>query len=84
MEEAVRRMTTAPARRLGLEKRGQIVSGFYADLLLFDPERFKDLATYEKPKQLASGLDWMFVNGNPVLSEGKIQEPAVGKVLRRK
>ena len=84
MEEAIRRMTAAPAKRLGLEKRGQIVSGFYADLLLFDPERFKDLATYENPKQLASGLDWMLVNGEPVLSEGRIQETGVGKVLRRK
>ena len=84
LEEAIRRMTAAPAKRLGLEKRGQIVSGFYADLLLFDPERFKDLATYENPKQLASGLDWMLVNGEPVLSEGRIQETGVGKVLRRK
>jgi len=83
LEEAIRRMTAAPARRLGLEKRGQIVSGFYADLLLFDPERFKDLATYENPKQPASGLDWMLVNGEPVLSEGRIQETGVGKVLRR-
>ncbi len=83
LEEAIRRMTTAPARRLGFEKRGQIASGFYADLLLFDPERFRDLATYENPKQLASGLDWVFVNGKPVLSDGKVQEATAGKVLRR-
>ena len=71
LEEAVRKMTSTPAKRLNLKDRGQIAPGFYADLLLFLPERFQDRATFEDPKQFATGLDWVFVNGTPVIEEGE-------------
>ncbi len=82
IEEAVRKMTSAPARRLHLEDRGQIARGYYADILLFAPEQFKDTATFENPKQFATGLDWVFVNGIPVIEEGKLQERFPGRVLK--
>lgn len=82
IEEAVRKMTSAPARRLHLKDRGRIARGYYADVLLFAPEQFKDTATFENPKQFAIGLDWVFVNGIPVIEEGKLQERCPGRVLK--
>lgn len=74
--EAIRKMTSLPARRLGLRDRGLLAPGMAADILQFDPARFTDRATWENPKQLASGLTKILVNGC---------EPAsgAGKVLRR-
>jgi N-acyl-D-amino-acid deacylase len=82
IEEAVRKMTSAPAKRLGLKNRGQVTPGYFADLLLFDPETFQDTATFENSKQFARGLDWAFVNGIPVLEEGKLQETFPGQILK--
>lgn len=76
LEEAVRKMTSLPARRLGLKNRGTLEAGKYADILIFDPARFRDQATWEKPTQLAQGLSSVFVNGRPP------QEYA-GEILKR-
>jgi N-acyl-D-amino-acid deacylase len=81
LEEAVRKMTSVPAKRLGLKNRGQVTPGYFADLLLFDPETFQDTATFENSKQFAQGLDWAFVNGIPLLEEGKLQERFPGQIL---
>jgi N-acyl-D-amino-acid deacylase len=83
LEEAVRKMTSAPAKRLGLKNRGQVTPGSFADLLLFDPETFQDTATFENSKQFARGLDWVFVNGVPLIEDGKSKERLPGKILTR-
>jgi N-acyl-D-amino-acid deacylase len=84
LEEAVRKMTSAPARRLRLMNRGHILPDYYADLILFSPENFQDRATFERPAQLASGLDWVLVNGVAVVEEGKLCERNSGQILRRR
>lgn len=63
LEEAVRKMTGLSARRFGLERRGEIHVGFHADLVLFDPARVRDVATFENPRQVADGIDAVWVNG---------------------
>jgi len=83
LEEAIRKMTDAPARRLNLRNRGQIAEGCYGDILLFEKETLRDMATFENPKQVAAGLDWAFVNGVPVIAEGKLQERFPGQVIKR-
>jgi len=83
LEEAIRKMTSAPAKRLNLEGRGRIESGAYADVILFDPEHFRDKASYENPKQFASGLDWVFVNGKPLLRNGDVQNIHPGHLIRK-
>jgi N-acyl-D-amino-acid deacylase len=83
IEEAVRKMTSAPAKRLGLKNRGQVTPGYFADLLLFDPETFQDTATFQSPRQFARGLDWAFVNGIPLLEDGKLQERLPGQILKK-
>ena len=83
LEEAIRKMTSAPAKRLNLENRGRIGPGVYADLVIFSPENFRDNASFENPKQFASGLDWVFVNGKPLVKEGKLQEIYPGRMIVR-
>lgn len=71
--KAVRKMTSLPAKRLGLKDRGALLPGYYADLLLFDPAKFTDRATFQSPKQLATGLARVFVNGtDPRHHSGKL------------
>ena len=83
LEEAIRKMTSGPARRLKLKDRGQIAHGYYADILLFEPETFRDTATFENPRQFATGLDWAFVNGVPVVEGGKLQETFPGSIIKK-
>lgn len=84
IEEVVRRITSLPASRHGLVDRGQIATGYAADVLVFDPGRFVDLATVEQPDRLAEGLDWCFVNGEPVLESGVLQASKSGRFLKAK
>jgi N-acyl-D-amino-acid deacylase len=76
-------MTSLPARTFGLLDRGLIRAGFVADLVLFDPEKITDNATYEKPHQFTTGIDWVFVNGAPVIEEGKRNTRRPGRPIRR-
>lgn len=71
IEEAVYRLTGLPASNLKLNKRGQLREGYYADLVLFNPDTITDLATFEEPHQLATGVQHVFVNGTQVLKDGE-------------
>lgn len=83
LEEAVRKMSSLPAQRIGLYDRGLIRPGMAADLVLFDPAKVTDKADFLKPHQYAVGVDSVWVNGAPVLRGGKMTGQLTGKVLRR-
>lgn len=83
MEEAVRKMTSLPARRLGLTTRGEIRTGFFADLVLFDPSRISDRATFSSPHQFCEGVSMVIVNGQVVVEDGADTGATAGRVLRR-
>ena len=82
IEEAVRKMTSLPADRLGLADRGILRQGMKADVVVFDPATVKDMATYENPAQYSRGIDWVLVNGKPVVEGGKPTNALPGQVLR--
>jgi N-acyl-D-aspartate/D-glutamate deacylase len=76
-------MTSLPARTFGFRDRGMVREGYWADLVLFDPERVDDVATFEKPHQYSRGFDYVLVNGTVVAEDGKPTGAKPGKVLRR-
>src|SRR5207249_5582600 len=67
LEEAIRRLTSLPATNLGLNRRGWLARGFFADVVVFDPKTISDKATYEKPHRYSVGVKHVFVNGVQVL-----------------
>ena len=79
---AIRRMTSLPAKRMGLAQRGEIRDGDFADIVVFDPAKLHAPATFEQPKQLAQGMSWVLVNGVPVIADGGMTQALPGKVLR--
>lgn len=83
LEEAIRRMTGWPAERFGLPGRGQLRPGAFADLVVFDPERVIDRATYEKPDVPAAGIDLVMVNGLAVWRDGHSTGGCSGHVVKR-
>jgi N-acyl-D-amino-acid deacylase len=83
LEDAIRRMTSLPARTFGLTDRGLLREGLAADLVIFDPAKVQDKATYEQPHQYTEGFDYVLVNGRISVDEGKPLEPLWGRVLRR-
>jgi N-acyl-D-amino-acid deacylase len=82
LEEAVRRLSGLPAENLGLERRGRLTKGHYADVVVFDPNTIQDHATYDRPHQYASGVAHVFVNGTQVLKDGEHTDARPGRVLR--
>ena len=82
LEEAVRKMTSLPAGRLGLANKGRIAPGFAADMVLFDPETVADAATFAQPFALAKGIPHVFVNGVDVVCDGRVTGSLPGKCLR--
>ena len=82
LEEAIRRFTSLPASRMRLADRGVLNVGAWADVVVFDPAKVRDRATYEQPNQLAEGMDWVLVNGVPVIAQGKLTQNLPGKVMR--
>jgi N-acyl-D-amino-acid deacylase len=84
LEEAIRRMTQFPAANLRLERRGTLTPGYFADVVVFNPNTITDYATYENPKQLSSGVSHVFVNGIPVWVNGKHTGALPGRVIRGK
>ncbi|WP_460876846.1 N-acyl-D-amino-acid deacylase family protein [Rhodanobacter koreensis] len=82
LADAIHKMTALPAQRMGLAQRGMIKKGMWADIVIFDPAKLRAPATFEEPKQLAQGMDYVLVNGMPVIAKGKMTQALPGKVLR--
>jgi len=82
LEAAVRKLTRLPAERFGLRKRGRVEAGFYADLVLFDPERVEDRASFADPKQAPAGIAWVMVNGRISCEGTHLLETRAGRFLR--
>jgi N-acyl-D-aspartate/D-glutamate deacylase len=82
LPEAVRRMTSLPCERFGLAGRGRIAPGAFADLVLFDPERVADLASYAEPKRVSVGIELVVVNGAIALERGRHTGAGAGRALR--
>ena len=83
LEDAIRRMTSLPARTFGFRDRGLVAIGSVADLVLFDPSRVQDKATFQQPHQYTEGFDYVLVNGVVMVEDGKLTDARAGKVLRR-
>lgn len=82
LEEAIRRLTSLSADSLGIKERGRLVPGHYADIVVFDPAAIGDRATYDKPHQLAAGVETVFVNGALTVSGGKHTGAKAGRAVR--
>lgn len=83
LEEGVRRISSLTARQAGIADRGLIAAGYYADLVLFDPAKIADRATYESPHLPSAGVAKVWVNGIPVLDDGRVTGKRPGAVVRR-
>lgn len=83
LEEAIRRMTSLPARTFGFSDRGLVKAGFAADLVLFDPAKVQDRATFGNPHQYSEGFDLVLIDGVAVIDGGKHTGARPGKVLRK-
>ena len=83
-EDSIKKLTSGPASRLGLEKtRGMLKKGYFADIVIFDPETIKDTATYSDPYQAPVGIDYVFINGHCAIEKGKATGALAGKILRQ-
>ena len=82
LQEAIRRMTSLPAGNLKLEKRGKLYPGYFADVVVFNPDSVIDKATYEAPHQYSEGMSHVFVNGVHVLDHGRHTRATPGRVIR--
>jgi N-acyl-D-amino-acid deacylase len=83
LEEAIRKMTLLPARKLGLEGRGRLKAGMFADITIFDPEKVEDKATYAEPHQYPKGIEYVLVNGKIIIERSEHTNVLAGKVLRK-
>ena len=83
LEDAIRKFTSLPAERMRFADRGVLKVGMWADVVVFDPETVRDLATFDRPNQLSEGMRFVLVNGVPVIEEGKMTNALPGRVLTR-
>jgi N-acyl-D-amino-acid deacylase len=83
LETAIHKMTGLTAKTFGLADRGVLRQGMAADLVIFDPERVEERATWERPMQAAAGIDAVFVNGSAVWRDGRPTGARPGQVLKR-
>ena len=83
LEEMIRKSTSLTASTFGIQKRGEIKAGYYADILIFKPEELKDNATFEIPNQLSEGMKWIIINGKLVVENGIYNKKLVGRSIRR-
>ena len=82
LEEAIRKLTSLPTSNLGIEERGRLAEGFFADVVVFDPATIIDNATYDEPHQLATGVAHVFVNGVQVLEDAQPTGEMSGRFVR--
>jgi len=82
LEDAIRKFSALPAQRMRLADRGVLKKGMWADIVIFDPATIRDRATFENPNQLSEGMEYVLVNGVPVIDNGKQTESLPGRVLR--
>ena len=82
LEDAIRKFSALPAQRMRLTDRGVLKAGMWADVVVFDPATVRDLATFDNPNQLSQGMEYVLVNGTPVIDQGKMTGAKPGKVLR--
>lgn len=82
LEEAIYRLTALSAQKLKIKDRGRLAPGYFADLVIFDPETINDKATYDEPHQYAIGVEHVFVNGEQVLKNGEHTGATPGMVVR--
>ena len=82
LAEAIRRLTSLPAENLKIRERGALKAGHFADVVVFDPGRIKDHATYEEPHRFATGVLHVLVNGVQVLRDGEHTGAKPGRVIR--
>lgn len=84
LKEAIYKMSGFPAERFRISDRGRIATGFAADIVVFDPETVSDRSTWFDPVQSPVGVEWVFVNGIPVIEESKVTSKLPGKVIRKR
>ncbi len=82
LEEAIRKLAALPAHNLRIEKRGELKQGFFADVVVFDPDTIQDHATFVEPHQYATGMVHVFVNGEQVIKDGEHTGATPGRVVR--
>ncbi|HJQ10857.1 MAG TPA: D-aminoacylase [Gemmatimonadaceae bacterium] len=82
LEFAIRKMTSLAAQRVGINDRGLLKPGMYADITIFDPNTVIDNATFENPSQVATGINYVLVNGVPVVDNGRVTNALPGRALR--
>jgi N-acyl-D-aspartate/D-glutamate deacylase len=83
LEEAVRKMTSLPASRVRMFDRGIVRPGACADLVLFDPDKLQEMATFANPRLAPVGITHVFVNGQPAVQDGQVTGIRAGQILRR-
>jgi len=82
LEEAIRRLTSLPANNLNLRRRGLLLPGYFADVVVFDPATITDNATFAEPHQYATGVHYVLVNGEVVVRDGEHTGAKPGRVVR--
>jgi dihydroorotase/N-acyl-D-amino-acid deacylase len=82
LPDAIRKFTALPAQRMRFTDRGVLKRGMWADVVVFNPQTISETATYEKPNQFAKGMDYVLVNGVPVVDAGKMTGALPGRVVR--
>jgi len=82
LEDAIRKFSALPAQRMRLTDRGVLKSGMWADVVIFDPATVRDEATFDDPNRYSKGMEYVLVNGVPVIDQGKMSAALPGKVLR--
>jgi len=82
LEEAIRRLTSLPAKNLKIRERGLLKAGYFADIVVFDPAAIQDHASYDEPHQLSAGVTHVFVNGEAILRDGEHTGATPGRFVR--
>jgi N-acyl-D-amino-acid deacylase len=82
LQEAIRKLAALPAQNMRIDRRGELKQGFYADVVVFDPDKVQDHATFVEPHQYSTGMVHVFVNGEQVLKDGEHTGATPGRAVR--